>query len=85
VFAAYTASKKLAEQAAWKFMADNEPNFDITVLNPFVIIGPMLQPLAGPEQVPSTNVFPVYNFINGTYKDIDGLLFPGWHFVSHYV
>jgi nucleoside-diphosphate-sugar epimerase len=76
------ASKKLAEQAAWKFVADNDLAFDITVLNPYVIMGPMLQPLAGPEQVTSTNLFPVYNFLNGTYKEIDGLVFPAWYFVS---
>jgi hypothetical protein len=63
------ASKKLAEQAAWKFVADNDLAFDITVL-------------AGPEQVTSTNLFPVYNFLNGTYKEIDGLVFPAWYFVS---
>jgi hypothetical protein len=75
-------SNKLAKQAAWSYMADYDPKFDITVLNPYVIIGSMLQLLAGPEQVSSTNVFPVYNFINGTYKDIEGLLFPAWYFVS---
>jgi nucleoside-diphosphate-sugar epimerase len=75
-------SKKLAEQAAWSYISDYKPEFDITVLNPYVIMGPMLQPVAGPEQVSSTNVFPVYNFINGTYKDIEGLLFPAWYFVS---
>jgi hypothetical protein len=73
----------LAEQAAWKFMEINKPSFDMTVLNPYVIIGPMLQPVAGPENVPSTNIFPVSNFLNGTYKDIATLLFPAWHFVSY--
>jgi nucleoside-diphosphate-sugar epimerase len=82
VFAAYVASKTLAEQAAWKFMEINKPSFDMTALNPYVIIGPMLQPVAGPENVPSTNIFPVFNFLNGTYKDIATLLFPAWHFVS---
>jgi hypothetical protein len=64
-------------------MEEKKPNFDITVLNPYVIVGPMLQPLAGPEDVPSTVVFPVYNFLNGTYDDIDKLMFPAWHFVSY--
>jgi nucleoside-diphosphate-sugar epimerase len=76
------ASKTLAEQAAWKFVADNDLAFDITVLNPYVIMGPMLQPVAGPEQVTSTNLFPVYNFLNGTYKEINGLVFPAWYYVS---
>jgi hypothetical protein len=73
----------LAEQAAWRFMEINKPAFDMTVLNPYVIMGPMLHPVAGPEHVPSTNIFPVYNFLNGTYTDITTLMFPAWHFVSY--
>ncbi|KAF2821714.1 NAD(P)-binding protein [Ophiobolus disseminans] len=82
VVAAYLASKTLAEQGAWKFMETNKPTFDMIVLNPYVIIGPMLQPVAGPENVPSTNVFPVLNFLNGTYTDISTLGWPAWHFVD---
>jgi nucleoside-diphosphate-sugar epimerase len=82
VVAAYLASKKVAEEAAWKFMADNKPSFDLTVLNPHVIIGPMLQPLAGPKNITGTNVFPIYNFLNGAYDKIEGLIFPGWHYVD---
>jgi nucleoside-diphosphate-sugar epimerase len=63
-------------------MTDNKPSFDLTVLNPHVIVGPMLQPLAGPENVSSTNVFPIYNFINGVYDKIEGLTFPAWHHVD---
>jgi hypothetical protein len=72
----------MAEQAAWKFMETNKPSFDMTVLNPGVIIGPVIQPVAGPENLPITVIFPVSNFLNGTYKDIDTLVFPAWHFVS---
>ncbi|EAT90059.1 hypothetical protein HBI56_043960 [Parastagonospora nodorum] len=82
VVAAYVASKTLAERAAWKFMETNKPTFGMTVLNPYVIIGPMLQPAAGPDNVPSTNVFPVFNFLNGTYRDIETLTFPAWHYVD---
>lgn len=63
-------------------METNMTTFDMTVLNPYVIIGPMLQPAAGPHNVPSTNVFPVFNFLNGTYRDIKTLTFPAWHYVS---
>jgi nucleoside-diphosphate-sugar epimerase len=82
VVAAYLASKTLAERAAWSFSATKKPAFDITVLNPYVIMGPMLHAVHGPEDIPSTNVFPVWNFLNGAYKLIDGLKFPAWYFVS---
>jgi nucleoside-diphosphate-sugar epimerase len=78
----YNASKKLAEKAAWKFLEDNKPAFDLTVINPDIIIGPMLQPVHGPKNVNETNEFAVYNLFNGTYKQIEGLTFPFYHFVS---
>jgi nucleoside-diphosphate-sugar epimerase len=78
----YNASKKLAEKAAWKFLEDSKPAFDLTVINPDIIIGPMLQPVHGPKSVNETNNFAVYNFLNGTYKQIEGLTFPFYHFVS---
>lgn len=79
---AYNASKKLAEQAAWDFLAEKKPDFDLTVLNPDVVIGPMLQPIKGPENVNETNIFAIYNFLNGKYKQIEGLYFPFYHFVG---
>lgn len=78
----YNASKKLAEKAAWKFLEDKKPTFDLTVINPDIIIGPMLQPVHGPRNVNETNEFAVYNFLNGTYKEIESLKFPFYHFVS---
>lgn len=63
-------------------METRKPTFDVTVLNPYVTIGPILHPLAGPENVPNMVQFPVSNFLNGTYKDIDTVMFPAWHFVG---
>ena len=80
----YIASKKLAEEAAWQFIADSKPSFDLTVINPDIIIGPMLQTVRGPKNVNETNAFAVYNFINGTYKDIESTKFPFYHFVSSF-
>jgi nucleoside-diphosphate-sugar epimerase len=77
----YNASKKLAEQAAWKFLATIKPVFDLTVLNPDVIIGPMLQPVAGPKSVNESNRFAVYDFFNGKYTDVKSVLFSFYHFV----
>ena len=63
-------------------MEDNNPTFDLTVINPDIIIGPMLQYVPGPNSVNETNTFAVYNFMNGFHKSIDGLTFPFYHFVS---
>jgi nucleoside-diphosphate-sugar epimerase len=75
----YNASKKLAEQAAWQYMKDAQPSFDLTVINPDIVTGPMLQVVSGPNAVNETNAFAIYGFLNGTYKDIPK--FPYQHFV----
>lgn len=38
---AYWGSKTLAEQAAWDFMSKNRPNFELVVLNPPLVLGPL--------------------------------------------
>lgn len=83
IVAGYNASKKLAEQAAWKYIEDHKPQFDLTVINPDIIIGPMLQYVPSPKSVNETNMFAIYNFMNGTYKSIEGLTFPFYHFVRY--
>jgi nucleoside-diphosphate-sugar epimerase len=79
--AAYDVSKILAEQAAWKFMESTKPNFDLTVINPDLIIGPMIQTVSKASSVNETNKFAVYNFFNGSYQSIEKLTFPFYHFV----
>jgi nucleoside-diphosphate-sugar epimerase len=39
---AYRASKKFAEQAAWKFVEEEKPSFDLVAINPPMIFGPFL-------------------------------------------
>ena len=80
--AGYNSSKKLAEQAAWKFVEEQKPCFDLTVINPDIIIGPMIQPVPKPSSVNATTSFAVYSFFNGTNKKIEGVTFPFYHFVS---
>lgn len=63
-------------------MAAENPAFDLTVINPDIIIGPMLQPVSGPNNVNETNAFAIYNFINGKYENIEDVAFPFYHFVS---
>lgn len=38
----YYYSKTMAERAAWDFMAEKKPGFDLVVVNPFMVIGPSL-------------------------------------------
>ncbi len=40
----YYLSKTLAERAAWTFMDEVKPDFDLVVVNPFFVIGPSLSP-----------------------------------------
>lgn len=41
---AYSASKKVAEEAAWKFVQDEKPQFSIATFCPPMIYGKTLQP-----------------------------------------
>jgi dihydroflavonol-4-reductase len=36
----YYLSKTLAERAAWDFMKEKKPHFDLVVINPFLVTGP---------------------------------------------
>lgn len=40
----YYYSKTLAERAAWTFVDERAPGFDLVVINPFMVIGPSLIP-----------------------------------------
>ncbi|KAF2731371.1 NAD(P)-binding protein [Polyplosphaeria fusca] len=81
VVAAYNASKKLAEQSAWTYMTSHTPSFDLAVINPDIIIGPLLHHVPDAKSVNQTNTF-VYNFLNGTFGDIEAIRFPFYHAVD---
>jgi len=40
---AYRASKTLAERAAWKFVEENKPKWDLVTLCPPLVLGPIEQ------------------------------------------
>ena len=77
----YNVSKTQAEQAAWEFMEVNSPSFDLTVINPDVILGPMTHPVNGPKSINESNRFGIADFINGKYKTIEDTRFIAYHFV----
>ncbi|KAH8883675.1 NAD dependent epimerase/dehydratase [Thozetella sp. PMI_491] len=62
----YQASKKYAEKAAWDFIDKKKPNFDLVVLNPPMVYGPLYDPsiIGSPSELPES-VFGIYNKILG--------------------
>lgn len=77
----YCAAKTLAEKAAWKFLEDNKTSFDMTAINPDVVIGPMLHNLSTPEKINETNRITIYNFLDGSTTGVEAWGLPFYHFV----
>ena len=72
----------MAEMAAWKFVKENKTAFDLTIINPDIVIGPMIHPVLGPRSVNESNRFAIYSFMDGTNKAVGSVGFPFYHFVS---
>jgi nucleoside-diphosphate-sugar epimerase len=67
----YRASKTLAERAAWKFMEINKSkaNFDLVVLNPPFVYGPVLHEVDKPDDL-NTSMLDWFNtVIKGTRSE----------------
>lgn len=69
----YYLSKTLAERAAWAFMSERAPGFDLVAINPFLVIGPSLSPGLNT----SNQLF--VDLLTGTYP---GILDLTWGFVD---
>ncbi|CAK7221618.1 hypothetical protein SBRCBS47491_004590 [Sporothrix bragantina] len=52
---AYRGSKKFAEKAAWDFVAENKPAFDLVTLCPPMTFGPVAHPVATPADLNESN------------------------------
>ncbi|THV48494.1 hypothetical protein BGAL_0245g00170 [Botrytis galanthina] len=78
----YNVGKKNAELAAWCFMKEKKPAFELVVINPDVVLGPILQPVPTPKNVNETNEFACYAFINGTHETVGDVMFGFWDFVD---
>ena len=63
-------------------MEEHKPGFDLAVINPDIVIGPMLHPVPGPSSINETNKFAIYAFLDGTHKLIEPVTFPFYHFVG---
>lgn len=57
---AYRASKKFAEKAAWDFLATEKPAFDLVVLNPPMVYGPLRHTVSQIGQLNESNAR-IYN------------------------
>jgi dihydroflavonol-4-reductase len=69
----YHYSKTLAERATWDFIMQKKPNFDLVVINPFMVIGPSLTPsLNTSNQI-------IRDIMTGVYPGIMDL---NWGFVD---
>lgn len=69
----YYYSKTLAERAAWAFMEERSPDFDLVVVNPFYVIGPSLTPGVNTSHT---------TFVGLTNGRIPGLLALDWSLVD---
>ena len=69
----YYYSKTMAEHAAWDFVRERHPAFDLIAINPFLVVGPSLVPGLNT----SNQVF--VDLLKGTYPGIVGLT---WGFVD---
>lgn len=61
----YYYSKTMAERAAWAFMEETKPSFDLVAINPFMVIGPSLT--AG---LNTSNRLLLVDLLKGTYPGI---------------
>lgn len=67
-FNAYSGSKTFAEKAAWDFMQQEQPNFDIAVVHPPLIFGPTVDSLTSPRGVNTSNER-IQDLILGKFKN----------------
>ncbi|TGJ85582.1 hypothetical protein E0Z10_g3228 [Xylaria hypoxylon] len=65
---AYKASKVLAEKAAWEFVENEKPNFDLAVINCTYVFGPIQRKLASLEAMNTSN-HRIRDMIQGEKRD----------------
>ncbi|KAG9238131.1 hypothetical protein BJ875DRAFT_87815 [Amylocarpus encephaloides] len=73
----YCASKGFAEKAAFDFVADNKPNFDITSICPPMVYGPSSVGFPGFAKL-NTSSADIYRFMSGSLKEVPETGFYGF-------
>lgn len=66
---AYCASKAIAEKAAFDFVKENNPNFDVTTLCPPMVYGPSSAHISSLERL-GTSAAEIYSLMNGSSKSV---------------
>ncbi|KAJ5604756.1 hypothetical protein N7510_009910 [Penicillium lagena] len=64
----YRASKTFAEKAAWDFVENEKPNFDIATINPPLVLGPIVHYLNSLEAINTSNQR-IRDLIQGKMKE----------------
>ncbi|KAJ5542313.1 hypothetical protein N7535_004733 [Penicillium sp. DV-2018c] len=64
----YRASKTFAEKAAWDFVKNEKPNFDIATINPPLVFGPIVPYLNSLEAINTSNQR-MRNLVQGKMKE----------------
>ncbi|KAI1327055.1 ketoreductase [Xylariaceae sp. FL0255] len=65
---AYKASKVYAEKAAWQFIEDEKPKFDLAVINCTYVLGPVQRCLPGLEAMNTSN-HRIRDMVQGKMRD----------------
>ncbi|CAE6423185.1 unnamed protein product [Rhizoctonia solani] len=77
----YCASKTLAEKAAWEFVKNIKPNWDIATCCPSLVLGPFLHQVSNPNAL-NTSIATLYNFMHNKESiSKEALLVPNFNFV----
>jgi nucleoside-diphosphate-sugar epimerase len=64
----YRASKTFAERAAWDFVKNEKPNFDVVTINPPLVFGPVIHYLNSLDAINTSNQR-VRDLVLGKYRD----------------
>lgn len=64
----YRGSKTFAEKAAWDFVENEKPNFDIATVNPPLVFGPIVNYLNSLDAINTSNKR-FRDFVQGSLKD----------------
>ncbi|TPX41492.1 hypothetical protein SeMB42_g05555 [Synchytrium endobioticum] len=71
---AYRASKVMAERAAWEFVKEANPKFDLVTICPPLVIGPLLHETNGVEQLNTSNNS-IWGLLSGKAKPVAAMGF----------
>lgn len=75
---AYVVSKLMAERAAWDFMAQENPNFALSVINPPMVYGPVPYPVKSLSSVNTSNQL-LMEVVTGKHKEgLPPTMMPLW-------